>query len=123
MASGGRSAEPFVTHKLIIGKDKITGDEEFTVIDEWIKDLHTDLEIIMPGAKAIMKESEALRTTIDEAALMRHQNSAMATKLSRELFVIISKKTASNSKARFELNGLSENQGLEALRRIRMNLC
>ena len=123
IASGGRSNEPFVTHKLIMGKDKISGDEEFTVIDGWINELYTDLEIIMPGAKAIMKESEVHKQVIDEPALMRHANSAMATKLSRELYVILSKKTTPNSKARFKLNGLTENQGLEALRRIRLNLC
>ena len=69
------------------------------------------------------KQSEEQKFQLDEAALMRHANSSMATKLSRELFVIISKKTPPNSKARFELNGLTENQGLEALRRIRLNLC
>ena len=63
--SGGRSSEPILTHKLIMGKQKITGDEDFTVIDEWIKELHTDLEIIMPGAKAIMLESEAQKSVID----------------------------------------------------------
>ena len=120
---GSRSAEPFITHKLIMGKDKITGDEEFTTIDEWIKELQTDLEIILPGSKAIMLEAERRKTVLDDAEMMRQSNSQMVMKLSREIFVIISKKTVPNSKARFELNGLDGNQGLEALRRIRLNLC
>ena len=123
VSSGGRSNEPFVTHKLIIGKERITGDEDFTVIDDWIKELHTDIEIIMPGAKRIMMESEASVSPICEATLNQHRAGKMATTLSRELFVILTKKTAPNSKAKFELNGLTENQGLEALRRIRLNLC
>ena len=74
VGSGGRQNEPFVTHKLIISKDQITGDEEFTVIDEWFKDLLTDLETIMRGTKARMKASKNETVPIDEAASMRHTN-------------------------------------------------
>ena len=42
----------------MIGKDNIPGDIYSTVIDEWIKELHTHIDIIMPGSKAIMMESE-----------------------------------------------------------------
>ena len=120
---GGRKDEPFVTHKLIMNKERITGDEDFTIIDEWLKELYTDVEIIMPGAKLLMVHAEKSKHAIDDQFMLRHENTRMLTTLSRELFVIFSKKTMPNSKARFELNGLSENQGLEVLRRIRMNLC
>ena len=119
----GRANEPFVTHKLNIGKERITSDEDFTVIDDWIKELHTDIEIIMPGSKRIMQEAKANIKPVTESTLMTHRAGKMATTLSRELFVIITKKTAPNNKAKFELNGLTENLGLEALRRFRMNLC
>ena len=123
MIAGGKSNEPFVTHKLLIGKDKITGDEEFTVIDEWINDLMTDLEIIMPGSKRLLKEAENSSIPSVESIMMGNYQSAMCTKLSQELFVILTKKTVSHSKATFELMNLTENQGLEALRQIRLNLC
>ena len=121
--SGAKRGEPYVIHKLVMGKDKITGDEDFTIIDERIKELYKDLEIIMPGAKHLMKEAESSKHTIDDQAMLRHPNTSKLTSLSRELYVIFRKKTMPNSKARFELNGFSENQGLEVLRRIRMNLC
>ena len=121
--SGPRSTDPLVTHKLIIGKDKITGDEEFTVIDSWIKELETDLEIILPGAKAIMVQAQKSQHIIDSPQLLSHANAALATKISRELYVIFTKKTVVNTKARFEIQNLNENQGLEALRLIRLNLC
>ena len=70
----GRTNEPFITHKLIIGKERITGDEDFTVIDDWIKELHTDIEIIMPGSKRIMQEAEASIAPIAEATLMAHRS-------------------------------------------------
>ena len=70
-----------------------------------------------------MQEAESSVAPVTESTLMSHRAGKMATTLSRELFVIITKKTAPNSKAKFELNGLTENLGLEALRRIRMNLC
>ena len=121
--SGPRSTDPLVTHKLIIGKDKITGDEEFTVIDSWIKELETDLEIILPGAKAIMVQAQKSQHIIDSPQLLSHANAALATKISRELYVIFTKKTVANTKARFDVQNLNENQILEALRLIRLNLC
>ena len=70
-----------------------------------------------------MQNAEKSKTAIDDQAMLQHPDTRKLTTLSRELFVISSKKTMPNSKARFELNGLSENQGLEVLRRIRTNLC
>ena len=122
-SSGSRTSEPFVTHKLIMGKEKISGDEDFTLIDAWIKELEIDLEIIMPGAKQMMVDAQICKTVIDTSALLSSPNAAAATRLSRELYVIFTKKTMINTKARFELQNLTENQGLEALRLIRLNLC
>ena len=120
--SGPRSTDPLVTHKLIIG-NKITSDEGFTVIDSWIKELETDLEIILPGAKAIMVQAQTSQHIIDSQQLLSHANAALATKIIRELYVIFTKKTIVNTKARFEIQNLNENQGLETLRLIRLNLC
>lgn len=108
MITGGKANEPFITHKLLIGKDKTTGDEEFTIIDEWINDLMTDLEIIMPGSKRMMKEAEVSSIPIVESVMMSHGQSAQCTKFSRELFVIFTKKTVAHSKARFELKNHRE---------------
>lgn len=96
--SGPRSTDPLVTHKLIIGKDKITGDEEFTVIDSWIKELETDLEIILPGAKAIMVQAQTSQHIIDSPQLLSHANAALATKVSRELYVSFTKKRPSSTR-------------------------
>ena len=96
--SGPRSTDPLVTHKLIIRKNKITGDEEFTVIDSWIKELETDLEIILPGAKAIMVQAQKSQHIIDSPQLLSHANAALATKISRELYVIFTKKRQSSTR-------------------------
>ena len=63
-------SKPFVTHKLVVGKKKITGDEDFTMIDAWIKEPETDLEIIMPRAKQMMVDAQAVNTVIGASALL-----------------------------------------------------
>ena len=78
--SGTRSSEPLVTHKLIISKEKITGDEDFTVLNAWIEELETDLEIMVPGAKAIMIEAQASKTVIGGPQMMGHVSTALATR-------------------------------------------
>ena len=75
--NGAGGGEPYVTRKLIMGKDKITGDEDFTIIDEWLKELYTDIEIIMPRAKIRMKKDEkktSKRTIDDQAMLIAQTN-------------------------------------------------
>ena len=110
-ATGKMSGEPFVTHRLIMGKEKISGEDDFTIIDDWSNELDTDLEIIVLGSKIIMKEAERMKHVIDESAMLRHPRSAMVTKLNRQLYAILSKKKTSDSKAKFELNGLTEESG------------
>ena len=51
-----RSDEPTVVHKLIIKKESLSGTESFEAIDEWYDDMATDIEMIMPGYKAILQE-------------------------------------------------------------------
>ena len=79
-----RSTDPPVSHKLIIGKDKITSDEEVRVLDSWIKELENDLEIILPGAKATMVKAQATVRVDDWPHLLSRANAALATKISRE---------------------------------------
>ena len=70
-----------------------------------------------------MVQAQTSQHVIDSPQLLSHANAALATKISRELYVIFTKKTVVNTKARFEIQNLNENQGLEALRLIRLNLC
>ena len=81
---GGSKGEPFVTHKLIMNKEKITGDADFTIIDEYLKELHTDVEIIMPGAKLLMQNAEKSKTAIDDQAMLQRPYTRESTTLSRE---------------------------------------
>ena len=53
-----RTSEPIVVHKLIINKPQLSGSETFEQIDEWYMDMANDVEMIIPGAKAILKEAE-----------------------------------------------------------------
>ena len=96
---GGSKGEPLVSHKLIMNKQQIRGDGDFTIIDEWLKELYTDVEIIMPGAKLLMQNAEKSKTVIVDQAMLQHPDSRKLTTLSRELFVIFSKKTMPNSEA------------------------
>ena len=84
------------------------GDEDFTMIGAWTQELKTDLEIIMPGAKQIMVDAQAVKIVIDTSAVLNSPNAAATTQLSRELYVIFTKKTVMNTKTRFELQNLPE---------------
>ena len=100
VAKGGRFNEPFVNHKLIAGKGEISCDADFAIIGAWMEELYTDLGIIMPGAKVITNEPKNKKQIIDEPALLCPSNSAMVTDISRELYMILSKKAISQSRRR-----------------------
>ena len=119
--SRSRPDEPIVVHKLIINKPALSGTESFEAIDEWYEDMTTDIEMILPGAKAILQEAEKMKRPIMPSDLLGHDQSALATRVSREMYSVLKKKTT--GVARNQIKTLSENDGLEAWRLIRLNLC
>ena len=116
-----RTDEPIVVHKLIINKTPLNGTESFEAIDEWYEDMATDVEMIIPGARAILEQAEKNKTPILPEYLLTHPNSALASRVSREMYSVLKKKTTRT--ARNQIKTLSENDGLEAWRLIRINLC
>ena len=123
-APGGgmrRSNEPLVTHKLFMNKTVLDGTENMEVIDDWYTDMADDFEIVMPGSKIIMRTAEKSSEKCDNTWMMRQSNPSLTCALSRELYSVLKKKTG--LKARNQMKTLSENEGLEAWRMIRLNLC
>ena len=120
-SSGGRPKEPLVTHKLMLNKTALTGEEGYDSFDEWYSDMLDDFEILMAGSKQIMVEAEKDQSPITMTRLLSHSQPQLATQVSRELFAVLKKKTT--GQARSKLKALGENEGLEAWRLIRANLC
>lgn len=80
-----------------------------------------DFEILIPDSKRIMMEAEQDKSAITMDRLMSHSNPQLATHVSRELYSVLKKKTT--GQARSQLKSIGENEGLEAWRLIRANLC
>ena len=78
-------------------------------------------EIQIPGAKPILQEAEKNQQQITMSSMLARSDSAQVTNVSRAFFSVLKKKTA--GQARDQLKPLSENEGLEAWRLIRANLC
>ena len=116
-----RSDEPIVIHELIMNKESLTGTKSFEAIDDWYDDMATDIEMITPGAKAILIEAEKMKSAIVMEDLIKHPSSALAFRVSREMFCVLKKNTS--GVARSMIESLSENDGLEAWGLIRLNLC
>ena len=116
-----KMSEPFVVHKLILNKTPLSGSESFEQIDEWYSDMANDIELIMPGSKKILKEAERSPVVITQAAIMARDDQVFVSRLSREMFGVLQKKTS--GVARNQIKLLDENDGLEAWRLIRLNLC
>ena len=120
-SSGGRPKEPLVTHKLMLNKTALTGEEDYDSFDEWYSDMLDDFEILMAGSKQIMVEAEKDQSPITMTRLLSHSSPQLATQVSRELYSVLKKKTT--GQARSQLKALGENEGLEAWRLIRANRC
>ena len=118
--SGKRTNEPMVTHKLLINKTSLDGSESHDVFDDWYTDMADDFELLMPGAKAIMKLAERSKEICNTEWMMKQDNAGLTCSISRELYSVLKKKTT--LRARNQLKSLSENEGLEAWRLIRLNL-
>ena len=118
---GKKLHEPLVCHKLMLGKNSLSGEEEYDHFDEWYTDMADDFELLIPGSKKIMLEAEKQNTTITMDGILSHADAATALTTSRELFSVLKKKTT--GQARNQLKALNENEGLEAWRLIRANLC
>ena len=116
-----RTDEPIVVHKLIINKTALSGTESFEAIDEWYEDMATDVEMIIPGAKAILQDAEKMKRPILTEDILGHAKSVLMSRVSREMYSVLKKKTTGS--ARNQIKTLSETDGLEAWRLIRVNLC
>ena len=120
-ASRSRPDEPIVVHKLLINKTPLNGTESFEAIDEWYEDMATDIEMILPGAKAILQAAEQMKRPIVTQDMIEHKAGALASRVSKEMYSVLKKKTTGI--ARNQIKTLSETEGLEAWRLIRINLC
>ena len=109
-----------VTHKLLINKTSLDGSESHDVFDDWYTDMADDFELLMPGAKAIMKLAERSKEICNTEWMMKQDNAGLTCSISRELYSVVKKKTT--FRARNQLKSLSQNEGLEAWRLIRLNL-
>ena len=119
--SGKKSSEPIVCHKLFLNKTPLSGEEDYDAFDEWYIDMGDDFEILMPGSKRLLQEAENSRVAISMRHMLDHDQPTLLMNVSRELFSVLKKKTV--GQARNQLKALSENEGLEAWRLIRANLC
>ena len=118
---GKKPGEPIVCHKLMLNKNTLSGEEDYDSFDEWYIDMADDFEILMPGSKQILREAEQSKDRILIDEIMLRGNATLVTTVSRELFSVLKKKTV--GQARAQLKALNENEGLEAWRLIRANLC
>ena len=89
-----RNDEPIVVHKLIINKTPLNGTESFEAIDEWYEDMASDIDMTIPGVKAILDESEKLKRPITQQDLLTHNNSALASRVSRDMYSVLKEKTS-----------------------------
>ena len=121
-SGGGRKPnDPLVCHKLILNKVALSGEEDYETFDEWFIDMADDFEILIPGSKVLFREAKQKKEKFDMTSTLSRGDSAHVTNVSRELFSVLKKKTI--GQARAQLKALSENEGLEAWRLIRTNLC
>ena len=68
-----------------------------------------------------MKQAEMSHIPITMDFMMKGQNPLLVTKISRELFSVLSKKTVGT--ARNQIKSLQLDDGLEGWRLLRLNLC
>ena len=68
----------------------------------------------------MLEESAICKTVIDHSAVMAHYNPGSATKLSRDLYLLLMHKTSDQAKN--QLKSLGPDQGLEGWRFIQLNL-
>ena len=117
-----KSSEPLVTHKLFVTKVQLSGTEVYDTFDEWYADMCDDFEIRLSGSKALMREAEAhTGEPLTTEVLLKHNTPSLALNVSKELFAVLKKKTI--GQARNQLKALNDNEGLEAWRLIRANVC
>ena len=77
-----RTEEPIVVHKLIINKTALSGTESFEAIDEWYEGMANDVEMIIPGAKAILQEAEKMKSPVDTDYILKHAKSMLMSRVS-----------------------------------------
>ena len=109
--SGPRPGEPLATHKLLIGKERLTGAESYAFVDDWYEEMTMDIEFTMPGARQMFEESVRCKPVIDCGSVLQHYNQGLATKRFRELYVLLMNKTSDQAKN--QLKSLLPDQGLE----------
>ena len=68
----------------------------------------------MPGVRNIEEDTEASQIPVDAAALMRHPQSQLATKLSTELYILLMQNTTGQAKGQMKDSDTVE--GLEGWR-------
>ena len=91
--SGKKTNEPMVTHNPFINKTSLDGSESHDVFDDWYTDMADDFQLLMPGAKAIMKLAERSKEICNTEWMVKQDNAGLTCSISRELYSVLKKKT------------------------------
>ena len=81
-----------MTHKLMFTKVPFNETEDFDAIDDWFTDMENDFEILIPGAKDLMKWAEKSRQEITAQLLLSETKSSSALSLCSELCPALNKR-------------------------------
>ena len=120
MSSGSGTKEPLATHKLMISETKINGSENSAILDDWFELITMKVNLIYPGGKSILDWSAEHSGEITASDIQSRGDSALAAKLSMEMYVFLKLKTELT--AANHLKPISADRGLEAWRKLRREL-
>ena len=88
MSSSSRS-EPLAINKLVASEDKIEGTEDKQTLEDWFEGVSMKINLIYPGAKAILDWASSNSTEITASEIARRPDMTLATMLSLQLYVFL----------------------------------
>ena len=91
-SSGGGgmgSREPLATNKLVVSEDKIEGVEDKQTLEDWFENVATKVNLVYPGAKAILGWAASNATEITASEINSRGDSSLATMLSLQMYVFL----------------------------------
>ena len=81
-----------------MNKQPLTGSEDTEAFDDWYQDMENDFELIIPGSKVIMRQAEGNPAPITMHSMLSGEDSDLVSKVSRELYSVLAKKTISTAR-------------------------
>ena len=85
--------EPLATNKLLMSDERIDGTESRQTLEDWFDDVAMKINLVYPGAQAILDLAAQRRTDITSSEIERRRDNILATSLSLQLFVFLKCKT------------------------------